>query len=108
MTAGERSSTSLRPLGVPRALAVRTDTEGEPVAVARTDARGRPGPELTVERVDEVWRLAEAWWREAPQRRTYYRVILDGTRPLTMFRDDAAGAWFEQPYTAPEATGIAP
>lgn len=102
------STASLRPLGLPRGLTVRCDAAGQPLAVARTDARGRPGPELDVERVEEVWRLAEAWWREASQARTYYRVILEGGRPLTLFRDDAAGAWFEQSYTSPGRSGAAP
>ena len=42
--------------------------------------------------------------REAPQARTYYRVILEGGRPLTLFHDDATGAWAEQPYSPPEQT----
>lgn len=96
------ASTSLRPIGLPRALVVREDLHAMPLAVARTDARGRRGPESFVESVEGQWRLAEAWWREAPQRRTYYRVVLDGGRPLTLYRDDVTGAWYEQPYT--EAT----
>lgn len=97
------TSASLRPIGMPRALAVREDAYAMPLAVARTDARGRRGAESHVESVEEQWRLAEAWWREAPQRRTYYRVVLEGGRPLTLYRDDVTGAWYEQPYT--EAPG---
>lgn len=89
----------LRPIGVPRALAVREDAYAMPLAVARTDARGRRGVEARVESIEEQWRLAEAWWRETPQRRTYYRVVLEGGRPLTLYRDDVTGAWYEQPYT---------
>lgn len=93
------SATSLRPIGLPRALVVCEDEYAMPLAVARTDARGRRGPESCVESIEEQWRLAEAWWRDAPQRRTYYRVVLEGGRPLTLYRDDVTGAWYEQPYT---------
>ncbi len=93
------ASTSLRPIGLARTLAVREDEYGTPLAVARTDTRGRRGVESRIESIEEQWRLAEAWWRETPQRRTYYRVVLEGGRPLTLYHDDVTGAWFEQPYT---------
>lgn len=93
------SRASLRPIGLPRVLAVREDAYAAPIAVARTDAHGQRGAEARVESIEDQWRIAEAWWREAPQARTYYRVILEGGRPLTLFRDDERGAWFEQPYS---------
>lgn len=93
------SSTSLRSIGLPRGLAVRVDASGTPVAVTRA-ARGR-GVESRIEQIDEMWRIAEAWWRETSQARTYYRVILEGGRPLTLFLDEATGTWSEQSYSAP-------
>lgn len=103
------SSASLRAIGLPRALAVRQGPDGQPLAVARTDAHGRRGVEVPVESIEEQWRLAEAWWREASQARTYYRVMLEGGRPLTLFHDDTGsstgGGWFEQPYSAAEPGG---
>ena len=90
---------------MPRGLVVRTGEDARPLAITRTDVRGRRGDEARVEQIEEIWRIAEAWWREASQARTYYRVILEGGRPLTLFRDDATGAWFEQPYSAPEGEG---
>ena len=95
---GVPSSTSLRPIGMPRGLVVRADTEARPISITRSAARGRPGVEARVESIEEIWRIAEAWWRETSQARTYYRVILEGGRPLTLFRDDVTGAWFEQSY----------
>lgn len=91
-------STSLRPIGLPRPVEVRVDAGGLPMTLSRTNARGRRGDAVPVEQVEEVWRVAEAWWREAPQARTYYRVILAGGRPLTLFHDDERSGWFEQPY----------
>ena len=91
------ASTSLRPIGLPHPVTVRVDADGLPLAVTRT-ARGRRGAEVRVEQIEEVWRVAEAWWREASQARTYYRVVLAGGRPLTLFRDDILDVWAEQPY----------
>ncbi len=92
-------STSLRSIGMPRGLAVRVDASGTPIAVTRA-VRGR-SLEARIEQIDEVWRIAEAWWREVSQARTYYRVILEGGRPLTLFRDETTGTWSEQSYSAP-------
>ena len=95
--------TGLHPLGLPRPLRVRLDGRGEPRELTRTP-RGRAGgggARLAVERVEEVWRIAEEWWRETPLRRTYYRVLVDGGRPLTLFHDDTAPpaeGWYEQRY----------
>jgi hypothetical protein len=100
VTPGRRlTSTSLRPIGLPRAVEVQEDSHATPLAVARIDARGHRGPASPVESIEEQWRLAEAWWRESPERRTYYRVILSDGRPLTLYRDDVTGSWYEQPYS---------
>lgn len=91
-------STSLRPIGLPHPVEIRVDADGLPMTLSRTDARGRRSNSIPVEQVEEVWRVAEAWWRAVPQARTYYRVILAGGRPLTLFHDDILGVWAEQPY----------
>jgi hypothetical protein len=83
-------------------IEVMTDASGEPSTLTRTDVRGRNRAPLRVELVEEVWRVAEAWWRAPVQARTYYRVRLEGGRLLTLFHDDVTGAWHEQPYSAPE------
>ncbi|MEX1022053.1 MAG: hypothetical protein WD058_02790 [Dehalococcoidia bacterium] len=100
-----RAVAAQRPIGLPRPLRVRVDGHGLPCAVLRTGPRTALGGvranqavEAAVLSVQEVWRVAEAWWREAPQARTYARVILEGGRPLTLFRDDERGEWFEQRY----------
>ena len=84
----------LRPLGLPRPLRVRTDAHGEPAELTLPPRGpggrhgGGRGRTLAVERVEEVWRIVEEWWREAPLARTYYRVVVDGGRSLTLFHDD--------------------
>ena len=103
---------SLRALGLPRALQVEADAHMRPVAVLRASHRGASGDRLRVERIEDSWRVAEAWWRAGAQTRTYYRVVLDGGIPLTFFHDDTfyddtPGGWFEQPYSEPaRPTGI--
>jgi len=84
---------ALQSLGMPRAIEVRTGADGLPVAVARLPRQWR-----RVEQVDDVWRVAEEWWREAPQERTYMRLILEDGRALTLFHDGRTGAWYEQRY----------
>jgi len=56
---------------------------------------------LAVARVEEVWRIAEEWWRSDPLARTYYRLLLADGRVVTLFHDDAEAsgdAWYEQVY----------
>lgn len=96
----EQRADGLRPLGLPRPVRVQTDEAGLPSVVTLT---GQGGTSLAVEQVDEAWRIAEEWWRETPLGRTYYRVIVDGGRPLTLFHDDLAASaslpgWYEQRY----------
>ena len=103
MTAANRGTgtAALRAIGLLRILHVEVDAELRPIAVTRAPSRGRTGARSQIERIEDIWRVAEAWWRAGAQARTYYRVTLDGGRPLTLFRDDETGAWFEQPYSAP-------
>lgn len=75
-----------------------TDAEGYPVALQRRGTWRR------VEEVDDAWRVAEEWWREEPQERTYFRVLLEGGQPLTLFHDGIIGRWYEQHYAAQTAS----
>lgn len=83
----------LRPLGLPRAVAVRADASGEPAELRRGTQW------MAVAEVDDAWRIATEWWREESIERTYYRVLLVDGRVLTLFHDDAtASDWYEQSY----------
>jgi hypothetical protein len=85
----------LRPLGLPQARQVEVSDLGLPHALV---LHGHP---VTVERIEEVWRLAEAWWREDPIARTYVRVLLEDGRLVTLFHDDTCvpgDGWYEQRY----------
>ncbi len=57
--------------------------------------------------ISEIWRVGEDWWRERPIRRTYFRLVVQDGRTVTVFHDELAatltpseaeGAWFEQRY----------
>jgi hypothetical protein len=89
----------LRPLNLPRPVEVDLDAHGLPMRVVT----GSLGTLRTyeVEQVQEVWRVAEAWWRAASVQRTYYQVVIDSGRTLTLFHDDEehlAAGWYEQRY----------
>ena len=92
-----KHTTALKPIGLPRPLEVRTDADGLPVAVAPA-AVGHRNALVAVESIEEAWRVGEEWWREAPLERTYYLLLLEGGRPITVFHDGVFGAWFEQRY----------
>jgi len=97
-TAGEasrpyrlRAVTGLSPLKEPRPIAVTAGEDGRPVAV--TLAVGR----LAVERIEDVWRIDDEWWREEVSR-LYYRLLLEDGRPLVVFHDLVHDQWHEQAY----------
>jgi hypothetical protein len=78
--------TYVRRLGLPREVAVSTDTSGLPVAVA-----GRP-----VEYLRDQWRVEEGWWTRRPVRRVYFDLVLAGGRQTVVFCDRRRGCWYTQ------------
>ena len=82
---------AVRPLNTPRPTRVEAE-DGLP----RTVVAGRR--RLAVASVEDRWRVEDEWWRGQPIVRTYLEVLLDDGRHLTLFRDEAAGRWFEQAY----------
>ncbi len=87
----------LRPVGLPTPINVRADPSGAPRSIARRSGRGW-GLAHAVDRVDERWRIVDEWWRETGIARSYYRVVLEDGRMLTLFHDDAHDGWFLQRY----------
>jgi hypothetical protein len=83
-------SEPLRPVNPPIPVEVRENARQFPVSV-HSKGRWR-----SVVSIDEVWSIDEEWWRERPIVRMYYRVILEGDRPITVFRDMLDGAWYQQ------------
>jgi hypothetical protein len=83
--------TGLSPLNEPRPIAVTAGDGGEPVAVVLGGRR------FNVERIEDVWRIDDEWWREEVSR-LYYRLLLEDGRPLVIFHDLVRGLWCEQSY----------
>jgi hypothetical protein len=77
---------SVRRLATPRAVSVRMEDGGRPVAV-----EGR-----SVEAVRESWLVEDRWWTDAPLRRRYWEVVTADGRDLVVYRDLEAGGWFAQ------------
>jgi hypothetical protein len=83
-------------------MPVRVDLASGPAGPrkVRTPQEGRW---VAVLDVAEVWRVGEEWWRERAIRRTYFTVVVEEGRSVTVFRDELAvlgdgGGWFEQRY----------
>jgi len=86
-----RAVKTLQPLKQPRPIVVATGEAGEPVAVVLG------GHRLAVERIEDVWRIDDEWWREEVSR-LYYRLLLEDGRPLVVYRNLVRGVWCEQSY----------
>ena len=80
---------ALRPLNQPQPAQIEAEA-GWPAAVWERGVR------MPVASVQDVWRIEEEWWRAAPIARTYFEVLLEGGRQLTLFRDRETGRWFRQ------------
>lgn len=89
------SAGRLRALNAPRAVQVRTDANGAPIAV-------RLHRDGTWQRVtlQERWRLDDEWWRDRIERH-YYAVTLPHGARLTLYRDatSPAESWYRQGYS---------
>jgi hypothetical protein len=78
-------------LNAPAALQVRIGG-GLPRALLRRQRWQR------VDRVEDVWRVDDGWWRSQPVSRTYFRLALEGGHVVTVYRDDLDGTWWTQRY----------
>ena len=87
----------LRHLGAARPVEVLLGEQATPAAVVRRTRVGRQS--VRIAQIDEVWKLDDEWWRDRPQRRTYYRLVAEDGRKLTLFHDDTEQSgevgWYE-------------
>ncbi len=83
----------LRRLGEPQPVDTRVDPLGRPVAIR---LKGRW---LAVQKVRDVWRIDDEWWR-AEISRLYFLIALANGRLCMVFRDlivgDSRRGWFLQ------------
>lgn len=89
----------LRRLGEPQPVDTRVDPLGRPVAIR---LKGRW---IAVQKVRDVWRIDDEWWR-AEISRLYFQIALTNGRLCTVFRDlivgDRGQGWFLQIAAPPQ------
>lgn len=83
------SPSAFRPLNLPEPAYVEAE-EGWPSAVTQGKTR------YDVISIEDLWRVDEEWWRDAPVVRTYFEVLLNNGHRLTLFFDHGAWSWFWQ------------
>ena len=80
----------IRPLNLPAPVDVEEDASQGPSAVT---IRGR---RLKIAAIDDVWEIADEWWRPEPIARRYYRAATEDGGIVTIFRDLVGGTWYQQ------------
>ena len=93
MVANPRKKTGLsriRPLNQPALIQVQEDEHYVPSTVVLGEH------EFRVTAIQDVWDVADEWWRANPVARRYFRMAVEGGRTITVFRDLISGAWYEQ------------
>jgi hypothetical protein len=83
-------ASALLPLNQPGPVRVEAH-EGWPVAILARD-----GARREVTSIEDVWRVEEEWWRDAPIVRTYFEVLIDTGRRMILFFDHASSSWYWQ------------
>ena len=71
---------------------MRAGADGVPAALLRNrDWR-------TVVDVLDCYRTVDRWWTSEPVSRTYYDLLLEDGRIVTVYRDHVGKEWYEQRY----------
>lgn len=73
---------------------------GRVAAVSVSETRSVPrsvGPH-SVRKVIDLWDVDTEWWMPQPARRRYWRVVTNGGKLLTVYRDVDTGEWYQQGY----------
>ena len=68
------------------------------VAVAEVQNVPRAVESHSVRKVVDLWEVDTEWWMPEPARRRYWRLVVDGGKLLTVYRDLATGEWYQQGY----------
>ncbi len=89
---GAERPRTLRRLNTPRPVEVRAEAGGVPRALLHNSRW------LQVDEVLDRYRTDDRWWTAEPVSRTYYELLLEDGRRLTVFRDEIKDSWWEQRY----------
>lgn len=79
----------LRPLNLPRPIAVETGDDDLPWMVIVDGTRH------VVRAILETWRIDDEWWRDLISRR-YVDAVLSNGRRIALFHDLVTGLWYMQ------------
>ena len=102
-----RRTDRLRPLNVPRRVAVVLGVDGLPEEVGEMDEVHAPQSlpasstwftspaSRRVESIGEIWRIDDEWWR-TPINRRYVEVTLEGGGHVVLYEDLNTNEWFMQ------------
>ena len=82
----------IRPLNTPTPLKIDVDKNGKPERLWLQ----RQWQEV-LEQLDS-WCIDDEWWRQQPVCRTYFRLLLDDGRRVTVFQDAVTETWYLQNY----------
>lgn len=95
-TRRENGTRSGKSLNVPRGALVQLGRSRLPATIVT--GKGRASKRRTVERVLDVWKVDDRWWRGPDQRvsRRYFELLLNSGRREVAFHDLARDAWFLQ------------
>ena len=80
----------IRALNLPALVSVEEDEGQRPTSV--TVRRRR----LEVASIQDVWEIADEWWRTSAIARRYYLVVLEDGKSITIFHDLLSDLWYEQ------------
>ena len=80
----------IRPLNRPAVVQVEEEDDHRPSMVVLHGHRSE------VVSIEDVWEIVDEWWRASPVSRRYYHAAIEGGESITLFRDLASGAWYEQ------------
>lgn len=83
------TSARLRPLNQPRPVTVELDRKQLPLSITEESRT------YEINRILEVWRVDDEWWRK-PVGRRYVEVILDNGSRQILFEDIRSGEWYVQ------------
>ena len=87
----ESGEAAAEALDAPIAVRVEADA-GWPIALVERGVR------RAVESVEDIWRVEDGWRRRPPVSRTYFEVLLEDGRRLSIFHDHLREEWRRQRY----------
>lgn len=115
----ETRPAALQPLNAPQPVKVMAGPDGRPdqigtgslqpgnkggrrrhpgVPASRRDESLSPSGWTRAAAVEDMWKVVDEWWRGPGHevRRTYYSLLLEDGRRLTVFHDAVRGEWMRQ------------